>query len=131
MPANIPHAYPIRMVDDIDHADENTCSATVIVPDDSPYVIDGELCPDMLIEIMAQCFAAGCGHHARGKKGYLAAVRDVRVISKVLAGDRLHVECSIIANIGSIWVMEGKIHKKDDGLAVASAELKIYIEEDR
>lgn len=131
MPANIPHAYPIRMVDDIDHADEKTCSATVIVPNDSPYVMDGELCPDMLVEIMAQCFAAGCGHHAQEKKGYLAAIRDLRIINKVFADDRLHVECSIIAKIGSIWVMEGKIHKKDGGLDVARAELKIYIEEDR
>lgn len=127
MAANIPHARPIRMVDEIDYADDKSCGATVVVPQDSPYVVDGELCPEMLLEIMAQCFAAGCGRHGKEKKGYLAAVRDFRVMDKVFAGDALHVECSVVAKVGSIWVVAGEARKD---LPVARGEFKIYIEED-
>lgn len=129
MKAKLPHASPIRMIDGLDYADNESCGSTIIVPQDSPFVNDGILCPDMLLEIMAQCFAAGCGVQDQVKNGYLAAVNNFCVFETVHAGDMLSVECKISAHIGSIWVIRGKISKQPEDLLTAKAEFKIFIEE--
>lgn len=129
MKAKLPHASPIRMIDELAYADNESCGATIIVPQDSPFVSNGVLCPDMLLEIMAQCFAAGCGVQDKVKNGYLAAVNNFCLFETVYAGNKLSVECEISAHIGSIWVIRGKVLKQPEGLLTAQAEFKIFIEE--
>lgn len=128
--AKISHTYPVRMVEAADYVDGESCEATVLVPHDSPYIVNGALCPEMCLEIMAQCFAAGCGHTLGEGEGYLAAVRDFRVQGTAAPGEKLDIRCLLKAKIGSVLVVEGTM-RKSDGTGLAQAEFKIYIKEDK
>lgn len=136
-PLNLPHCPPIRMIDALDSADERFFASHVVVPAESPYVLDGQLCPEMLLEVMAQCFAAGlaCLHQHGAKKegsapswGYLAAIRDFKVEAKIHSGDILSARCEIAMKVNSLWVVNG--HVERDNKEMASAQFKIYVPEE-
>lgn len=128
----LPHCPPIRVIDALDSADERFFSSHVTVPADSPYVMDGELCPEMLLEVMAQCFAAGLSR-LRGPEeagpapswGYLAAIRDFKVGARVRPGDILYARCELAMKVGSLWVVNGRVER--DNTEIASAGFKIYV----
>ncbi|MDO5536951.1 MAG: hypothetical protein Q4F72_05445 [Desulfovibrionaceae bacterium] len=119
------------MIDGLDHADRELFASHVTVPADSPYVVGGVLCPEMLLEVMAQCFAAGMGHLAalEGREasgaGYLAAVSEFRTGPAARAGDRLEAECRVEAVVGRVWVAAARVTR--DGAPMAEGRFKIYI----
>lgn len=134
-PLNLPHCPPIRMIDVLDSADEQFFTSHVVVPADSPYVIDDQLCPEMLLEVMAQCFAAGMGYlHGTEKAGpapswgYLASIRDFKVRAKSYSGDILSARCELVMKVNALWVVNG--HVERDNTEIASAQFKIYVPEE-
>ncbi|WP_418765222.1 hypothetical protein [Mailhella sp.] len=134
-PLLLPHLPPIRMIDALDEADDERFASHVTIPQDSPYVTSGILCPEALLEVMAQCFAAGMGCKA-GKAepdagaawGYLASIRNFEIRENAHAGDRLVARCALRMRVGSIWVVEGQVLRRDE--EIARAQFKIYIPRD-
>jgi predicted hotdog family 3-hydroxylacyl-ACP dehydratase len=66
--------------------------------------------PEALLEVMAQCFAAGAGLQAAsaGQEiswGYLAAVRDMWVHATVFSGDTLHAEAKHRMSVGPLHIV--------------------------
>lgn len=130
----IPHRSPILFVDWVTGANGLSADAIYTVPESSPY-LDGEgrLMPEALLEIMAQCFAAGAGLQAAeiGRTlswGYLAAVKDLRILSSVFSGDELRTEVSHSMSVGPLHVLDCRIMRGD--AEVASAQLKIFVPEE-
>ena len=127
----IPHRPPIAFADFL----EGPCMPFVTaytVPEESPYVDGGFLIPEALLEVMAQCFAAGAGFResqAGGSVswGYLAGVKGFRVHAPVRSGDILRAECTVTASVGPIHVVEGEVMR--GGEKIASAQIKIFIPE--
>lgn len=128
MRADLPHRLPIRMVESVERVDDSLCETVITIPPVSPYVRDGFLCPEMLLECMAQC----CGGASRPNAaiGYLAAVKDFFVTGRPRVGERIRVRCQLIAQIGSILVFNGTVHRaeKKTLAPLAQAELKIFLQ---
>lgn len=131
----IPHRPPIVFIDRVTGTADSCVTSSFTVPGDSPYLDNvGRLMPEALLEVMAQCFAAGAGLQAAsaGQEiswGYLAAVRDMWVYATVFSGDTLHAEAKHRMSVGPLHIVDCRVLR--DGIAIASAQLKIFIPEDR
>ena len=131
----IPHRPPIVFIDRVTGAADSRVTSSFTVPGASPYLDrEGRLMPEALLEVMAQCFAAGAGLQAAGAGqeiswGYLAAVRDMRVHAAVFSGDTLHAEAEHRMSVGPLHIVDCRVLR--DGMPVAGAQLKIFIPEDR
>lgn len=129
----IPHRSPIVFIDTLVEVEDGAAVSSFTVPKSSPY-LDGEgrLMPEALLEIMAQCFAAGAGRKAAetGQPviwGYLAAIRDMQVHADIFAGDILRAEAGCPMSIGSLHVVDCRVLRGE--VCVASGQLKIFIPE--
>lgn len=131
----IPHRPPIVFIDRVTGAVDNCVTSSFTVPRDSPYLdSEGRLMPEALLEVMAQCFAAGAGLQAAGAGreiswGYLAAVRDMRIHTAVFSDDTLHAEAEHRMSVGPLHIVDCRVLR--DGMPIASAQLKIFVPEDR
>lgn len=132
MDSFLPHKPPIRIIKEAVWMGDNICAACLSVPAESPYLIEGIMCPEMYLEIMAQCFAFACGKKYGSKDGYLAGIRDFTARSHVFAGEKLLVRCEVEGNMGEIWLVNGKVWRNEvlEKNIIAEAELRIYIPED-
>lgn len=130
----IPHRPPIVFIDGVSVAEDGPVTSTFTVPEASPY-LDGEgrLLPEAMLEVMAQCFAAGAGLRAAraGQDiswGYLAAVKDLRIHAAAFSGDALQAEAEHRMSVGPLHIVDCRVLR--DGICIASAQLKIFIPED-
>ena len=154
--ALLPHRPPFLLLDRLEQMDadlEKTASPPVLahaslrVRADNPFVnADGRLEPVALAEIMAQCFAAAAGSAAQARlraqprlqaqtaaaakatQGYLAALRDVRILGQATTGDLLDVSVRVTATLGQVSVVEGQVRCEDRLLA--EGQCKIFVAED-
>lgn len=131
----LPHKPPIRMIDGLYEVEDNNFVSHVTVPQDSLYVKSGTLYLEVLLEVMAQCFAAGMGYKASQTMpvagsafGYLASIRNFEVKKNVRSGEFLIARCKILMRVDPIWVAEGTVLCRDE--EIAHAQFKIYIPED-
>lgn len=130
----IPHRPPIVFIDCVTGAEGFSASSRFTVPADSPYVDEkGRLMPEAMLEVMAQCFAAGAGMQAAeaGRSitwGYLAAIKDLRIPAPVFAGDELHAEAAHSMSVGPLHVLDCRVLRGE--AVVASAQLKIFVPEE-
>lgn len=131
----IPHRPPIVFIDELTGSAGGRTTSTFTVPGDSPYLdSEGRLMPEALLEVMAQCFAAGAGLRAAeaGQEtswGYLAAVRDLRVDAAVFSGETLHAEAEYRMSVGPLHMVDCRVLR--DGIRIAGAQFKIFIPENR
>lgn len=126
MSSPIPQKPPIGMIQALDRSEGGDFYATVTVPHDSPYVCGGALCPEMFLELMAQCLAAGSG----GGNGYLAGIRDFRVLGLALAGERLGIHCQAAMRVGNVLVAGGEVYDKSaPARLLAQAQFRVFFME--
>lgn len=116
------------MISSLEQADGASCICKAHIPADSPYVCDGMLLPEMLLEIMAQCFAAGASHNYGETRGFLAGVTGFEVDAAVRGNETLTVTCRIMRRIGPISIIAGEVFNHEK-IRMASAEFRIYIED--
>lgn len=130
----IPHRPPIVFIDAVNDVEDGSVTSAFTVPEDSPYLdSDGRLMPEAILEVMAQCFAAGAGLRAAraGKDiswGYLAAVKDLRIHAAVFFGETLQTEAEHRMSVGPLHIVDCRVLR--DGICIAAAQLKIFIPED-
>lgn len=129
--ALLPHRPPFLMLDTLDSAAPDAAQGTLTVRPDNPLVdADGRLEPVAYAEIMAQCFAAAAGAMHAGQPprlGYLAGLRDMRVVGAAHIGDKLTARVRVMAVLGGIHVLEGDV-RRDDAI-LAHGQVKIYVAE--
>lgn len=95
--ARMPHAGPMRLIERIDHAAEDTltCQARPHDLPDYPLRLDGTLYTAALVEIGAQAAAAHASLHGMGAAhtGLVLSLSNVRVSSDVVeAPDPFRIE---------------------------------------
>lgn len=127
----LPHRPPFLLLDTLDSAAPDAAQATLIVRPENPFVgEDGCLEPVAFAEILAQCFGAAAGALNAGqppRMGYLAALRDMRILGTARTGDRLTARVRVSAVLGGIHVLEGDVLRDEDILA--QGQIKIYVAE--
>lgn len=128
MNVKLPHEAPVRMISSLEQADSASCACKAYIPADSPYVCDGILLPEMFVEIMAQCFAAGAVCKGGEAKGFLAGVTSFEVEDMARGNETLTVYCRILRQIGSVSLIAGEVFNHENR-RMAAAEFRIFIED--
>lgn len=127
----LPHRPPFLLLDTLDSVAPDAAQGTLTIRPGNPFVgEDGCLEPVAFAEILAQCFGAAAGALNVGRPprmGYLAALRDMRILGAAGTGDRLTARVRISAVLGGIHVLEGDVLRAGDILA--QGQIKIYIGE--
>ncbi len=127
----VPHAPPMRMVDDLLEIGERSAVTRYTVPADSPFADgDGRLAGEAVLEIIAQAAAALNGYRNRQgvggarPEGLLLGCRDLRVEGDIRAGDRLEVRLRKLARLGPFGIVSAEVHGR--GTRLASGEIKLW-----
>lgn len=131
----LPHRPPLLLLDSVDGIDADGARATVILRPDNPFVnAEGLLEPLAYAEMIAQCFAAfGASQRAmpgdeeKPPIGYLAALRDVRVLAHARLSDVLTVSARRTASLGAITVVEGEVRRGN--ALLATGQCKVFVTE--
>ena len=127
----IPHRPPIVFIDYVTGAESLSSSSSYTVPKGAPYVdAEGRLMPEAMVEVMAQCFAAGAGLYAKetGRMitwGYLAGIKDLKISEHVFSGDVLQASAIHSMCLGGLHVLDCRVTRGET--IVASAQLKIFV----
>lgn len=129
----IPHRYPFLLVDQAEILEDETGAigyknVTINEPFFQGHFPEEPVMPGVLIvEALAQVGAiALLSQEAhKGKIAYFGGIKEARFRQKVLPGDRLKLECTIIKQKGPIGI--GKGIATVDGKKVCEAELTFAI----
>lgn len=112
--ALVPHRRPMLLLSALTRSGKNDaeCEAE-IAPDNLFLGPDGWLDRVALLELMAQCFAAGSGAaQTEGVPGmgYLAGMRDVRIHGDAVVGDILTIRARSEGGLGDISLVRGEVY---------------------
>jgi len=121
----LPHHPPFRLVDRLLSTGGGEALALRRVTHDDPLV--GEVLPSTLIvEALAQTAALIAGAEVGAHRGYLVALRDVRVEGQARPGDTISLSAKRTGTLGSLHRVLGEAHV--DGALIVRAELTFAIE---
>jgi radical SAM protein with 4Fe4S-binding SPASM domain len=127
----VPHAPPMRMVDELLEIGERSAVTRYTVPADSPFADgSGRLAGEAALEIIAQAAAALNGYRNRqgggdGRpEGLLLGCRELRVEGEIRAGDRIEVRLRKLARLGPFGIVSAEVHGR--GTRLASGEIKLW-----
>lgn len=124
----IPHRRPMLLLDTLLSVSSSSAKAAMTIQADCLFLRpEGRLEPIAFIELLAQCFAAGCGVEHPAQWGYLAAIRSLHIYGEAKQGDTLRAETSMVTALGNILVVEGTLWKEEQCLA--EGQFKIYLPE--
>lgn len=119
----IPQRDPIVMVDDVVLTDNDHASTTLLLTEDK-YVSR----ESALVEFAAQSCAALIGCRSMSADlGYIGEVRNFEVLRIPAAGQLLHCELEVIAEMGGITLVQADI--QSEGERMAQGRLKLFIHE--
>lgn len=126
----IPQREPFFMIGDVTYAEGNITRTTLDITADNLFVVNGHFTEPGLIENMAQTAGAGTGYRALkdGKPkpmGYIAALKNVNILSLPKVNDRITTEAVFIQNLLNFHLVKGKVMVGDE--EVANCEFKIFV----
>ena len=131
----LPHRYPFLMVDRITACEPGKAAEGVRCVSVSDPILQGHfpgnpMMPGvLLLEAIAQTGAVALltNEENRGKRIYLAGVRQARFRRPVYPGDVLSLHCEVVLRKGSVGVLRGKAIVK--GETAAEAELTFSLQQ--
>ena len=129
----IPHNKPMLIVDRLLEVIGDDCKAETVFPADSPFVDSangGEVEPLMLVELVAQSYAAAKGYldvKKGGKvvQGYLVGITSVSFLEKAYADKLLLIEVHSDQAIDDFFIVDGTV--SCDGVKVVEVSLKVWL----
>lgn len=126
----IPQRHPIIMVDTLVSCDETSATTTFHVSTDNIFIENDCLNESGLIENIAQTAAAKAGYSfMKAKeavpKGFIGAIKKVKIQSLPKAGEELYTTITVLDNIFGITIIEGRI--TCNNAFIAQCEMKIAI----
>ena len=112
--ALVPHRRPMLLLSALTRSGKSDAECRAeIAPDNLFLGPDGRLDRVALLEVMAQCFAAGSGaaqtEGAPGM-GYLAGIRDVCIHGDAVVGDVLTIRARSEGGLGDISLVRGEVY---------------------
>ncbi len=121
----IPHRKPMLLLDYISHAEPQNMQASFTVDAQCAFLQeDGTLEAVALLEILAQCFAAGNGVTNPKSFGYLASMRHMRIHDTAKVGDTLLAKVEVVGSLGDIMIVDGKLYKGH--ACIAEGQYKLF-----
>ncbi len=130
----LPHRAPMLMVTSLVFADKENIEAEYIISEECLFLKeDKSLEEAAFVEILAQSFAAGTGYIRNKKKldlGFLAAMREVKILGKAFLGNTLTAKTSIIAELNGIIVVQGELYCSKDNQnkeLIAVSQFKVFL----
>lgn len=129
----IPQRPPMRLLDALWQASEQTAISSWLVPADSVFCWNGQLQAVALIENIAQTAAAHAGYWARQRQespavGFIGAVKDFQVHRLPRAGEELRTALQVGDNVLNFSLVKGIVFIGTE--RIAEAELKIFLQTD-
>lgn len=131
----LPQQEPFVMIDRLTHFDMKLTSTRFTIREDNLFVNDGVLEPHALAENIAQTCAARLGYINKYilKKpyiqlGFIGAVKSMKVLGTVKAGDELATDIEVLEQIMDIVLVNATV--RANGQVVATAEMKIALAEE-
>ncbi len=132
----LPHRHPFLLIDEIDELEPGVKAAgykcvTYNEPWFAGHFPQEPVMPGVLIiEALAQVGAVAVLSlpENKGKTAYFAEINKARFRTKVVPGDKLHLECEVIRSKGSVGVGKA-VATLEDGTVAATAELTFAVGE--
>ena len=128
----IPHRKPMRLIDRLLESDGQSAIAETHFDMDSPFIIDsdGKIERLVLIELIAQSYAAGKGHEdlSCGKKppkGYLVGISKAVFHSDAYAGKNLLIKIRTKDSFDDFFIIAGEVFQQEK--LILEASLTIWI----
>jgi predicted hotdog family 3-hydroxylacyl-ACP dehydratase len=128
----LPQRRPYIMVDRLVFYDDVTATTVFEIKEDNVFCNNGQMEEAALIENIAQTCAAHTGYKAKMhpedgeiKIGYLAMIKDMKIMRKAYVGEMLHTTIGIKAEIFSTTLAEAKISVENE--TIAECEMKIFL----
>jgi predicted hotdog family 3-hydroxylacyl-ACP dehydratase len=126
------HRSPLRLVQSLLRVEEDYAEAqTILNPGDVGVGLDGRVEAAVLLELVAQTYAAAQGYRDRdsGKPadlGYLVGVSDFRIEHRPWAGQPLVIRIKSSCSFESFYFVDGQI--LCEGQVVAGGTLKVWVQ---
>ncbi len=126
------HRPPLRLIQSLLRVEDGYAEAQgTLNAGDVGVGPDGKLEPAVLLEMVAQTYAAAQGYDQQkaGKPaelGYLVGVSDFRVERRPAAGQPLLVRIKSSCSFGSFYLIDGQI--LCEGHVVAGGTLKVWVQ---
>ena len=127
----IPQREPMIMIDDVMECSPGSGICRKTISEDDPFIIEGNMPRQFLIEMIAQSVAAINGISFREKssepvpEGYLVGVKNFQVQKKIPCGRELQIKVTEESSLGNISIFFGEVFSGDD--LIASGSLKFYL----
>jgi predicted hotdog family 3-hydroxylacyl-ACP dehydratase len=129
----VPHKPPFRFIDKLLETSKYSAVAESIVSSENILVDDdGGLDPLIMVEMMAQTFAAFQGYHELSnglnvKRGFLVDVRKLQILDRCFRGDCLLIKLNRTGTFGGFDIANGEVICNDK--VIASGTIKVWIAE--
>jgi predicted hotdog family 3-hydroxylacyl-ACP dehydratase len=126
------HRPPLRLVQSLLRVDDGYGEAqTTLNPGDVGVAPDGRLEAAVLLEMVAQTYAASRGYQDRdtGKPadlGYLVGVSDFHIEQRPRAGQQLLIRIQSSCSFESFYLVDGQV--LCEGRVVAGGTLKVWVQ---
>ena len=131
--AILPHRGPFLMVDRVVERHEGrSCLALKRITFGDPLVRTGplpsQLNPFMLVEAMSQTAALAAARPGRDdapRVGFLAAIRDFRVVRPPVPGETLAIRAEVLGRFGRLIKVQGTVSVDDETIGEAELTLSV------
>ncbi len=126
----IPQKRPMRIIDTLDKLAERSASCSALINNDMPFIEeDGSVDNVAYLEMIAQSIAALNGFRNMNEsgsspEGYLLGAKNLAILGKATAGDRLTIMVFKYARYGGFGIVKGIVSKNTEVLA--RGEIKVW-----
>jgi len=126
----IPQKPPMRIIDTLDKLAERSASCSALIKKDMPFIEeDGSVDNVAYLEMIAQSIAALNGFRNMNEsgstpEGYLLGAKNLKILGKATAGDRLTIMVFKYARYGGFGIVKGIVSKNTEVLA--RGEIKVW-----
>ena len=125
----VPHRPPMLLVDSLVAREGDFATATARLPEDGPWVVDGSVVPEYLIELVAQTVAMASGFDClregrKPREGMLAGVDRFVFARPAPVGCEVTIESKMVLKFGPVTVLHGEVWSMTELLA--EGDIKVW-----
>jgi predicted hotdog family 3-hydroxylacyl-ACP dehydratase len=127
----IPQRHPVIMIDSLDEVSGNSAMGSLLVRASNIFTEKGFFTEAGITEFIAQTAAAFKGFQKVSsreevKKGYIAAVKNLKIFSLPPAGSLIRCSINVDNELIGYTIISGKVHLENQ--LIAEAEMRIILE---